>query len=61
MKPIEICATVQAVICPFCGSAIEGWLGDPRGAGIELGTEPVECEDCMGKFEIPYNAEVRLT
>lgn len=59
MQATKIVARVQYVECPACGELLEGFLGDPRGAGEDDGE--IECEDCGQKFSVPHDAEVVLS
>lgn len=48
-----IYARADAVDCPHCGAAVNGWSGDPRGT-------KTNCDECGKPFKVAATAEVKL-
>ena len=59
MQATKIVARVQYVECPACGDYVEGFLGDPRGAGED--DDKIKCDKCGQEFGIPNDALVELS
>jgi hypothetical protein len=54
---IRVVARLESVECPACEQALEGFVGDPRGASVAAGN-PVTCEHCGTVFGVPDDVRV---